>query len=220
LPFHEALTAFKQAHIPHSPDEPLILHREDIVNARGAFWRLRHPSTRAAFDDALLGLTQRTEFRVVAVVIDKLRLQERYPVPAHPYHLALGFLLQRYCGYLNHVNRLGDVMAESRGGAEDRLLKDSYSRVFERGVWMTAAATMRQALTSKELKPKLANIAGLQLADLLCHPVRQQIARTAGLLSDPAAPFAGRLLEVLGPKFNRHLYDGRVEGYGKVLFPK
>ena len=30
---------------------------------------------------------------MVAVVIDKRVLQERYPTPAHPYHLALGYLL-------------------------------------------------------------------------------------------------------------------------------
>lgn len=222
LKFHEALTAFKQTHIPHNPDEPLILHREDIANARGSFWRLRDPAARAAFDDDLLMLIDRAAFRVVAVVIDKLRLQERYPVPAHPYHLALGFLLQRYCGYLNHVNRVGDVLAESRGGAEDRLLKDSYSRVYQRGVWMTRAESLQQALTSKELKikPKSANTSGLQLADMLSHPVRQAIAREAGLLATSPAPFAQRLLLTLQAKFNRHLYDGRIEGYGKVLFPK
>jgi len=34
LDFHRRLDAFKQAHIPHSPDEPVILHREEIVNSR------------------------------------------------------------------------------------------------------------------------------------------------------------------------------------------
>ena len=34
------------------------------------------------------------------------------------------------------------------------------------------------------------------------------------------APFAKRLMEVVEPKFNRHLYDKRLEGYGAVLFPK
>ena len=31
------------------------------------------------------------------------------------------------------------------------------------------------------------------------------------------APFAQRLMRVAETKFNRHLYDGRVEGYGIVL---
>lgn len=31
------------------------------------------------------------------------------------YHLGLGFLLQRFAGYLNHINRVGDILGESRG---------------------------------------------------------------------------------------------------------
>jgi hypothetical protein len=37
---------------------------------------------------------------------------------AHPYHLGLGFLLQRFAGFLNHINRVGDILGESRGGRE------------------------------------------------------------------------------------------------------
>jgi hypothetical protein len=46
--------------------------------------------------------------------------------------------------------------------------------VFERGVWMTRSEVFQSALTSSELKlkPKSANISGLQLADLLGHPVK------------------------------------------------
>jgi len=35
-----------------------------------------------------------------------------------------------------------------------------------------------------------------------------------------ASAFATTLLEVVEQKFNRHLYDRRVWGYGKVLFPE
>jgi hypothetical protein len=43
---------------------------------------------------------------------------------------------------------------------------------------------------------------------------------TNGLLDEPLAPFAEQLMTIVGPKFNCHLYDGRVDGYGVVLFPK
>jgi hypothetical protein len=223
LVFHQQLEAFKKAHLPHHPDEPPILHREDIVNRRGYFTHLQDPAKAQAFDDALLELIRGTQFRVVAVVIDKLALRQKHgDAVAHPYHLAMGFMLQRYCGYLNHINRTGDVMAESRGGHEDRLLMDSYARVYGQGVWMTPATTFQPALTTKQLKVKnkSANIAGLQLADLLGHPVRQAILRQEGQVSEPPAPFAARLMPIVETKFNRHLYEGRTEGYGKVFFPK
>lgn len=221
--FHQELEAFKQRHIPHNPDEPIILHREDIINRRRAFWRLRDSDKAQAFDHDLLELIRRAKFKIVAVVIDKKELKLQYPTPAHPYHLGLGFMLQRYCGFLNHINRCGDVMAESRGGHEDRLLKDSYMWVYQRGLFgRTNAAFFQQALTSKELKvkPKSANLAGLQLADLLANPLRKAMLIEERKVQGTLAPFAERMLETVEHKFNHHLYKGQVEGYGKVLFPK
>jgi len=220
--FHQEMEAFKQRHIPHNPDEPIILHREDIVNRRRSFWRLRDPDKAQAFDHDLLALIRRAEFKIVVVVIDKKELNLLYPTPAHPYHLGLGFMLQRYCGFLNHINRCGDVLAESRGGHEDRLLKDSYAQVYERGAWVKRAAFFQKALTSKELKvkQKSKNIAGLQLADLLANPLRKAVLIEERKVHVPLAPFAKQILEAVKDKFNRHLYNGRVEGYGTVLFPK
>jgi hypothetical protein len=221
--FHGALEEFKQKHIPHNPDEPVILHREDIVNRRGPFWRLRDPAIAKVFDSDLLNLIEATEFKVVAVVIDKASLQQDYATPSHPYHLGMGFMLQRYCGYLNHINRQGDVMAESRGGKENRLLMASYEWCYHRGVWRyTSAESIQQALTTHKLKikQKASNIAGLQLADLLGHPVKKAILIDAGHSEEALAPFATRVLDAIEGKFNRQLYKGDVSGYGKVFFPR
>ena len=223
MKFHEALESLKTRHLPHHPDDPVVLHRDDMINARKAFKNLREEAKRESFDAELLQVIQAADFRMVAVVIDKHELRRSYEEAAsHPYHLGLGFLLQRFVGFLNHISRVGDIMGESRGGQEDRLLKESYTRVFERGVWMTKAHAFQSALTSRELKlkPKSANIAGLQLADLLGHPVKQWVPKHYGNIGSEPARFAQRLMQVAETKFNRHLYDGRVEGYGIVLFPK
>jgi hypothetical protein len=223
LKFHEALEALKSRLLPHHPDDPVILHREDMLNGRKAFKVLRDPALRAEWDAGLLELIAAAEFRIVAVVIDKLELRKDYgDAAAHPYHLGLGFMLQRYAGYLNHVSRIGDVIAESRGGTEDRLLKESYERVYDRGVWMTAAHTFQAALTSSQLKlkNKAANISGLQMADLLGHPVKQWILQRHGLLDVDPPPFAQQLMAIVETKFNRQLYTDQIDGYGAVLFPK
>jgi hypothetical protein len=222
LRFHEELEGLKSRLLPHHPDDPVILHREDMVNARKDFKVLRDPGIRADWDGELMRLLATAEFRVVAVVIDKLALREGYgDSAAHPYHLGLGFMLQRFAGYLNHINRVGDVIAESRGGKEDRLLKESYSHVFDRGVWMTPAQTFQEALTSSQLKlkGKSANISGLQLADLLGHPVKQWILRRNRFIKEKPSTFAEKVMEIVQPKFNHHLYSQTVEGYGYVIFP-
>lgn len=223
LQFHERLEALKTLHLPHHPDEPVVLHREDMINARRAFKNLQDKTRREQFDNDLLQVIKAAQFRIVAVVIDKHELRRSFgEAAAHPYHLGLGFLLQRYAGYLNHINRMGDVMGEARGGKEDRLLKESYSRVFDRGVWMTSANSFQSALTSCELKLKTknANISGLQLSDLLGHPVKHWVLRQHGHTKKRLAPFAQQLLDVVETKFNRHLYDGRVEGYWSVIYPQ
>lgn len=223
LRFHQALEALKYNHLPHHPDEPVILHREDMVNARHAFKVLRDEEKRRAFNADLLQVIEQAQFKIVVVVIDKQALRSDYgEAAAHPYHLGLGFLLQRYVGYLNHINRVGDVMAEARGGKEDRLLAESYTRIYERGAWMVRASAFQAALSSRQLKlkDKRTNIAGLQLADILAHPVKLWVLRQYGLAEPGTTTFGQQLVEVVRSKFNRHLYDGRVEGYGFVLFPK
>ena len=222
LRFHRALEELKQEHFPHSPDEPVILHRRDLIDCSGPFWRLREATHRTKFDDELCDLVARADFTVCGVCIDKLALKHNYPSPFHPYHLGLGFLLQRYCGWLNHLNRRGDVMAESRGGAEDTRLRNAYQHIWTHSDMFHPADFYRRPLTSKEakLKKKSENVAGLQLADLLARGVRDDILADYGQLADQMAPFDARLLSVVRPKYNRHLYEGRVQGYGKVLFPK
>jgi len=224
LEFHKSLEELKTNYFSHHPDDPVILHREDLINRRKAFKILRDDKIRERFDRDLLEVIREAQFKVVAVVIDKLSLRNAYGgQAAHPYHLAMGFLLQRYAGYLNHINRVGDILAEARGGVEDRLLSESYTRIFERGTWMRDASFFQAALTSRQLKlkQKSANISGLQLADILCHPVKQYVLQKYDFVgSQELGIFAKRVLTVVAEKFNSHLYDGRVEGYGYVLYPR
>lgn len=224
LEFHEKLENFKRKYLPVHPDEPIILHREDIINRRGSFGRLCNQNEAVTFDSSLIQLIDESDFQMIAVVIDKLKLQTSYGNDVlHPYHIAMGFLLRRYCGHLNHINRTGDVMAESRGGKEDRLLKDSYNRIFEGGMFSKIDSNYFQhALTSSQIKikPKSANIAGLQLADLLGHPVKQKILRDRGVVKTSATSFAEKLLGVIETKWNNLSDEEQNENEGWILYPK
>lgn len=224
IQFHESLERFKERHFHHHPDNPVILHREDMINRRRVFKILQDDKKRADFDEDLLNVIQAAEFKAVAVVIDKAALRASYgESAAHPYHLGLGFLLQRFAGYLNRINRVGDVMAEARGGREDLLLQESYARIYQHGSWgVTSAGFFQSALSSRQIKlrEKKANISGLQLADLLGHPAKMWALRHYGIVKDEPAPFANRLMQIVENKFNRQLFNNRLEGYGIVLYPK
>ncbi|MEW5829878.1 MAG: hypothetical protein AB1846_13380 [Chloroflexota bacterium] len=171
---------------------------------------------RTTFDRDLLQVIEEAKFHVVAVVIDKMAMRSAFgESAAHPYHIGLGFLLQRYAGYLNRINRTGDVMAEARGRKEDLLLQESYTRVHDHGIWgVTSGAYFQSALSSRQLKhqPKKANISGLQLADLLGHPTKMWVLRYYRIVDETPAPFAKRLMSIIEHKFNHHLYNNRLEG--------
>ena len=219
--FHPRLDALKEQFFPHDPDEPVILHREDIINARGVFRRLLDCELRATFDAELFRLIESSEFRIIAVVIDKKAHVERYREAAwHPYHYCLTALMERYCGLLHLLREKGDVMAEGRGKTEDLQLKREYERIYTDGAYHRSAPWFREVLTSHEIKvkPKSKNVAGLQLADLIAHPVKQEMLLEKGRLPAGADNFGRALCRALASKFNRQVYTGQVWGYGKKMF--
>ncbi len=218
--FVRKLEDFKQKHLPYDPDFPLILHRSDIINRRGCFGRLCDPTARKKFDSDLLNLIREADFKVIAVVIDKKNHVEKYKELAfHPYHYCLTAILERYCGLLNFIGGLGDVLAESRGGSEDNQLKEAYRRVYNAGTQYQRPEFFQHVLSSKEakLRSKRNNIAGLQLADNLAYPVKQSILLEYKKIPDPGNIFGKRICEAIKTKYNKHLYRGHIEGYGRIF---
>ncbi len=112
LEFQPKLEALKQSHFPHSPDEPVILHREELLNRRGSFGVLDDPNRNAAWEKDFADFVKTAQFELFTVVIDKKAHKERYGDSAfHPYHYCLTCLLERYRGRLKG-NAKGDVLAE------------------------------------------------------------------------------------------------------------
>lgn len=226
LAFAHSLEELKHeyfAHYPHRDrDEPIILHRNDIINRRGVFSLLKDPEVEERFNNDLLRLFGDAQYKIISVVIDKKKHLERYGDHAfHPYHYCLAAILERYCGFLNYFNARGDVMAEARGGTEDKQLKSAYRRIYESGTLWRNGDFFQKALTSKEikLKRKKANIAGLQLSDCLVYPIKQTMLLEQKRIKDPGDVFGKRVYEKVSKKFNRQIYDGRVWGYGKIWLP-
>jgi len=121
----------------------------------------------------------------------------------------------------DHEGR-GDVMVESRGGKEDIKLKDSYNRLYRLGTDYISAAGFKLRLTSTELKvkPKAANVAGLQIADLVAYPSRREILHDLNFLPAEASTFSDRVVDILVKfKYLRNPRTGETWGYGKKALP-
>jgi len=123
------------------------------------------------------------------------------------------------CGWLSFMSKHGDVFAESRGGTEDSNLKDAFRAIHTLGSYYLPASRCQATLTSKhiKIKPKVLNIAGLQLADLLAHPLARDVLRNYGHLFGYESPFQSEMIKIAGSKYNRQIYSGQINGYGRVF---
>ena len=69
--FHPAFEQLKQDTIPHDPDYPIVLHRRDIIDKKGAFKALQDPSLHSKFNEELIGFIHGQSYRIITVVLDK-----------------------------------------------------------------------------------------------------------------------------------------------------
>lgn len=215
------LEHIKQDYFKSHPDEPVVLHRKELISKKYPFEILKDVEIEQSFNEALLSLLQKFDYGVVTVTIDKQEYQQKYKVlHFDPYHYSLAIMVGRYIEWLKVMNAVGDVMAESRGGNEDRRLKASFERAYTEGFAFVSANDFEAHLTSKQLKVKLKgnNIAGLQLADIIAYPsYRIMLAgKEQKLLPDSFGSKIGKILEE--SKYIRN-YSGRVEDWGRIWLP-
>jgi hypothetical protein len=208
------MEALKAKYFQSHPDEPVVFHRKEMMNRRMSFRVLTDDQTRLAFDAELLHYMREWDYTVISICLDKKAHREAYQVWRYdPYHYCLKILLERYVFFLDGKHGKGDVMSESRGGKEDVRIKESFERLWLKGTDFVPAERFQSVLTSRQLKckPKANNIAGLQLADLIAHPSRDEILNENGFKESDLASFSKQIIDILRSKYYQR--NGIV--YGK-----
>ena len=212
---------FKNYFFHSHPDEPIILHRSEIIHCEGAFKVLKDDKYKDKFNTHLLKKLEEWDYKVISVLIDKKEHIETYKVWRYdPYHYCLKILLERYIFFLEEKESVGDVMVESRGRVEDERLKDSYERIYKNGTEYLNEDRFKERLTSERLKvkPKIKNITGLQIADMIAHPSRRDIFIVYSYIKKPKPVFGDYIIKVLreGKYYTRF---GYLKGYGLKKLP-
>ena len=184
-----AVLRFKFKHFGH---DQVILHEREIRKALPPFAFLSDAARRAVFLDDLNTLVRTAPFTLVASAIHKARHRERYAQPNNPYHVAVGFGLERV---FQHLYGLGcregmtHLLFERRGEKEDGELTEEFRRVCD------GRNALAQRLPFEiVMADKRCNSAGLQLADLIARPIGRKIL-------DPAQP--NRAYDIIAEKFRR-----------------
>ena len=199
-----AIQNFKFKHFGH---DQVILHEVDIRRDRGDFAFLKTRELKAAFMSELSDIVATTPFTLVSTAIKKERYKQRYHNPDNPYHVALGYGLERVFYYLRsrgaHIGKT-HVVVEKRGAKEDAELELEFRRVCDGANYERAQLPFEVVFADKK-----SNSAGLQLADLIARPVGIKLLRPDQ---------ANRAYEIIETKFYRNC-GGRFHGWGLKCFP-
>lgn len=185
----------------------VILHSHDIRKARGDFNILLNAVTRTTFVERMNQMMAALPFTVVASAIDKQRHLRRYSNPANLYEIAVAFCVERLQHWLRErgaADKTTHVIVERRGAAEDAKLELEFRRIID-----GHNAIGRIANMAIRFMDKRHNSTGLQLADLVAHPIGRHVV-------NPQQP--NRAFELIEPKLRRGP-NGRVLGYGLKIFP-
>ncbi len=203
------------------PDEPFILHRKELSRQKYPFNVLQDPIVKHRFDEGIISLITKWDYTVITVTIDKLMHLNKYATwQVNPYHYCLRIMLERYVKWLATAQSCGDVMAEARGGKEDRMLNSSFEKLICIGTNYMHPQAFQRRITSKKLKlkPKKDNVSGLQIADLLAHPsyrAMKMMVEGNPLPDD----FGTKIYNILNSSKYHRSHSGVIEGYGRKWLP-
>ena len=217
---HPDMESIKNDIFNQHPDDPIILHRKEIVNRKHPFENLKNPDIAINFNSIILDKLSEWNYKIITVLIDKKEHKETYNTWKYdPYHYCLAVLMERYLFFLEDKNACGDVMIESRGGKEDLRLKKSFKKLYCEGTEYISNKRFQALLTSREIKvrAKKANIAGLQLADLVAHPSRRQFLLHLGFLKKSKKIFGDDIIESIQSKYYKK--NNKLYGYGMKKLP-
>ena len=111
-------------------------------------------------------------------------------------------------------------MGEARGSFHDGRLRRAFRRLYHNGTDFLEARTVQNNLISRELRlePKSANIAGLQVADLLAHPAHRSF-KFMNLGIPIPDDYGASLVRTLEGIYDRHPKTQKIEGCGRKWLP-
>ncbi|MBB4817097.1 hypothetical protein HNP29_000454 [Pseudomonas alcaligenes] len=178
--------------------DKIVFHESEITRKKGAFAKVSQED-RQQIMARLSQIIAETDFKIFAVIIDKVRHKARYQRPAHPYHLAMQYGLERIYGFLNSINQHQletHFIFEARGSKEDLDLELAFRRVCDGDNYSGVGYPFGIIIADKKT-----NCEGMQIADLTARPIGLSVMR-------PGQP--NRAYEVLSRKMNR---------YGRKVFP-
>ncbi len=201
------------------------LHKKDAVNKINYYNVLNDDNIKKLYNKLLLELLKDIPMTIIAVVIDKKSLKEKYGnLVKHPYHYALENLMKRYILFLFGNKSVGDVLIENRSKQNNLELKEYFRNICDNGTIGRNgkididSTKFHKCLTSIEIKieTKEDNVAGLQIADCISSVMRNHILVANNINTSIHDGFWKEIDKVINPKI-RVSDNGIQKGFGTIL---
>ena len=200
----QALPKLSQIKFDFWGHDAVVLHSHKIRKQKEEFALLGNIPTMEKFVERINEMVTNTPFFIIATAIDKRRfLQKQYKAPESPYNLGLLFCLERATKFLLEMGqkeRLTYIIVEARGKKEDAELELEFRRII-----------MQQKVLARFdiiFSDKKSNGAGLQIADLMAHPIGRHVINPE---------HKNRSYNIVEKKFHKY---PQHDGKGLKIFPK
>ncbi|MEE9337821.1 MAG: DUF3800 domain-containing protein [Methylococcaceae bacterium] len=184
----------------------IVLHESDIRRDRGDFKILKSRERKEIFINKITNIIEEEEFIVIASVIDKSKLKQKYTSASNPYHIALEFCIERLYLFLKEkgdINKSTHIVFEKRGQNEDDELELEFRRICDRNNLFNKTLPFIFVKAHKQ-----SNSSGLQFADLLARPIGLSILKPTQ---------DNRAFEIIKQKLR--CCNGITNRYGLKVFP-
>lgn len=150
-----------------------------------------------------------TDFNILASVIDKGKLSNKYIRPEEPYNLAFKFIIERFLKFLAKKNKIGVMIIESRNLKENSELLTLYHSYMINGTNYVSASQLRKYIKGMFFVPKWdskgKSYTGVELADLCAYPL--------------GTWYLGRKTKATEIISQKLLNYPEYKGYGLKIFP-
>lgn len=156
-------------------NENLILHLMDIRTRRNNFAPRNITKGQIQyFNENVHDFLKNIEFMIISTTVDKKRLNEYYKTPKDEYSIAFSHIMKSVYHFLSNdmIEQL-DIYFESREETLNfKVQKSFFESYYSGGVHLDVLLKERDKIKRFVFKDKNENIAGLQIVDLICGPIK------------------------------------------------
>jgi len=189
-------------------NKEVIFHSRDIRRCEKEFQILLDLEIKARFYEQLNRIVAESEYTIISAVVKKDEYIKKYGRLGNVYTISLSFLIERAIFFLDSKSKATtlEIIVEKRGKLEDNELLKHYNEVHSLGTGFVSPQRIRDYHSRFRFMSKKENINGLQLADLVAHPIARHVIEPNRV---------NLAFNVLETKF----YEDNGRRYGLKLFP-